>query len=165
MGMRVRAREDFAVGYPQFGGLARAAVAAFQSHSEQSGTLLTPSASMSGPNGLAELAAHVQHPPVSRNSNISASLGCNRQESCGAYDGGSMNWSFTSADITPDCQSESEGILGRLAGVGTSMDPVLTLTAKQRLKARLHLEVLRVLHWCFHMLCEQNLILMHRTGI
>ena len=164
-GMHAQAQEDFAVkAPPQFDGLARAAVAAFQSHSEQSGAPLAPPASMSGLNGLAELAAHAQHPPVSRAASASASSGCSRREFCAFDDSGSINRSFTGADITPDRHSESEGILGRLAGAGTDMDPVLTLTAKQRLKARLHLEVLRVLRWCFHMMCEQHLILMHRTG-
>ena len=66
-----------------------------------------------------------------------------------------MNRSFKGADITPDRHSPSKGILARLTGVGTGMDPNLTLIAKQRLKARLHLEVLRVLQWCFHMLSLQ----------
>ena len=63
-----------------------------------------------------------------------------------------MHRSFTGAEVTPDRQSAGEGNLGSLTGVGAGMDPDLTLIAKQRLKARLHLEVLRVLHWCFHLL-------------
>ena len=140
-------------GISKSGNVARAAVAALQSHSIRSGTPLMPSASMSGPNGLAELAAHARQHPVSRDSNTLASSGCSRHELCGLDEGGSMIRSFTGADSTPaDRQLASEGILGRLAGTGTGMDPDLTFVVKQRLKARLHLEVLRVLQWCFHFL-------------
>ena len=110
---------------------------------------------MSGPNGLAELAAHTQHLPVSRDTNTSASSGYSRQEACGLHDGASMTRSIKGADTTSDRQSASDVTFARLAGVGTGMDPDLTLIARQRLKARLHLEVLRVLQWCFHMLSIQ----------
>ena len=99
---------------------------------------------MNGPNGLAELAAHLQ---ASGNSNTLAPSDWDCDD-----DDDVMNMSFTGADISPGRQSANESISGRLDGTDTHMEPDPICTGKQRLKARLHLEVLRVLQWCFHVL-------------
>ena len=124
--------------------LARDVVAALQSHCIQFGSALMPSAGMSGPNGLAELAAHVPHFQASGDSNTLASSDCSPDKH------GLMNRSFTDVDSIPDRQWASEVSPDSLDGTDTGMGPDHTLTAKRRLKARLHLEVLRVLLWCFN---------------
>ena len=132
--------------YKAIKALARDVVAALQSHCIQLGSSLMPSASMSGPNGLAELAAHVPHVQALGNSNSMASSDCSPDNH------GLMNRSVTGVDSTPDRQWASETSPDSLDGADTGNDPDHTLTAKRRLKARLHLEVLRVLLWCFNVL-------------
>ena len=132
--------------YKAIKALARETIAALQSHCIQLGSALMPSASMSGPNGLTELAAHVPHVQASGNSNTLASSDCSPDNQ------GLMIRSITGVDSTPDRQWASETSPDSLNGADTGMVPDHTLTAKRRLKARLHLEVLRVLLWCFNVL-------------
>ena len=130
--------------YKAIKALARDVVAALQSHCIRLGSALMPSASTSGPNGLAELAAHVPHVQASGDSNTLASSDCSPDNH------GLMNGLFTGVDSTSDSQWASETSPDSLDGADTGMNPDHTLTAKRRLKARLHLEVLRVLLWCFN---------------
>ena len=60
--------------------------------------------------------------------------------------------------MMPSARMNNPNGLAELAAHAQHMpggDLGLTVSAGQRLKARLHLEVLRVLQWCFHMLSVQ----------
>ncbi len=83
------------------------------------------------PNGLMELAKCLRDGKVSKSRNLSYNSSVGQGANAGAE---------------PECGAYDD----QISRVLRSSDPVLV--ARLRLRARLHLELLRVMNWCFFML-------------
>jgi len=143
------------------------AAAALQMHSVTRGSRLMPYVGNIRPNGLVELAKYMQQEQASVTSTHSAPLDGGlhakvspeiaEQSSDCESQGSSVDFLIIRTADSAPAESEQAQSDDQIARVLHNLDPVLV--ARLRLRARLHLEVLRVMDWCFFMLgtdCEQQ---------
>ena len=95
------------------------------------------------PNGLVELAESIRQ----KLSHVTSAHGCPPEE-VGEGDGQLQEQGHVGreGDAAALAQSEREEYADHIAGILQGVD------VRLRLKARLHLEVLRIMHWCFFVL-------------
>lgn len=133
--------------------LACEALAALKSHCASSGGIFLPSVSADGPKGLAVLAQHLQRLQLCSASSVQEALRCECPEDEEHASENPENSQCTGivAGALPEAAAERSPDSPRSHDPRGGDSAWAALTTS-RLRARLHLEVLRVVQWCLYVL-------------